>query len=47
MMPFFSGGEIFDAVADRGRYEESEARPLFRQALEGLLYLKRRGVCHR
>eukprot|EP00752_Nemacystus_decipiens_P011255 g10003.t1 len=45
--PFFSGGEIFDAVADRGRFEESEARPLFRQALEGLLHLKRRGVCHR
>lgn len=45
--PFYSGGEIFDAVADRGRFAEREARPLFRQALEGLLHLKRRGVCHR
>lgn len=45
--PFYSGGEILDAVMDRGRFEESEARSLFRQAVEGLLHLKRRGVCHR
>lgn len=45
--PFYSGGEVFDALMDRGRFEEDEARPLFRQALEALLYLKNRGVCHR
>lgn len=45
--PFYGGGEVFDVVADRGQLEESEARPLFRQVLNGLLYLKARGVCHR
>lgn len=45
--PFYSGGEVFDALADRGRFEEDEARTLFRQALGGLLHLKRHGVCHR
>ncbi|CAM9161112.1 unnamed protein product, partial [Hapterophycus canaliculatus] len=45
--PFYSGGEVFDALAGRGRFDESEARPLFRQMLEGLLHLKTHGVCHR
>lgn len=45
--PFYGGGEVFDVVADRGQLEESEARPLFRQVLDGLLYLKKYGVCHR
>ena len=47
MTPFYSGGEVFDALIDRDRFEEDEARPLFRQALEALLYLKTHGVCHR
>lgn len=45
--PFYGGGEVFDVVADLGRFEEHEARPLFRQVLDGLLYLKTHGVCHR
>ncbi|CAM9908440.1 unnamed protein product, partial [Hapterophycus canaliculatus] len=45
--PFYGGGEIFDALANRGRFRESEARPIFRQVLEGLLHLKKHGVCHR
>lgn len=45
--PFYSEGEVFDALVKRGRFEEDGARLLFRQALEALLYLKRNGVCHR
>eukprot|EP00903_Cladosiphon_okamuranus_P009727 g9249.t1 len=45
--PFYSGGEVFDALIARGRFEEDEARPIFRQALEALVYLKKHGVCHR
>ncbi|CAM9555959.1 unnamed protein product [Scytosiphon promiscuus] len=45
--PFYSGGEVFDALTEQGQYEESQARPLFRQVLEGLLHLKKHGVCHR
>lgn len=47
MTPFCDGGEVFDVVADKGRFHEAEARSLFRQALEGLLFLKQHGVCHR
>ncbi|CAM9696978.1 unnamed protein product [Ectocarpus sp. 4 AP-2014] len=45
--PFYSGGEVFDALTDRGRYEEGEARPLLRQVLHALRHLKIHGVCHR
>lgn len=34
-------------VADRGRFDEAEARLLFTQALDGLLFMKQHGVCHR
>lgn len=47
MTPFYNGGEVFDALTDQGQFEESQARPLFRQVLEGLLHLKKHGVCHR
>lgn len=45
--PFYSGGEVFDVLTGKGRFEESEARPLFRQVLEALIHLKNYGVCHR
>lgn len=45
--PFYSGGELFERVTDKGRFLEDEARPLFRQVLKGLRHLKRHGVCHR
>ncbi|CAM9601965.1 unnamed protein product, partial [Scytosiphon promiscuus] len=45
--PFYCGGEVFDALAARGRFTESEARPVFRQMLDGLMHLKAHGVCHR
>ncbi|CAM9315996.1 unnamed protein product [Ectocarpus sp. 6 AP-2014] len=47
VMPFYSGGEVFDVLMDSGRFEEDEARLLLRQVLDGLLHLKRHGVCHR
>ncbi|CAM9314809.1 unnamed protein product [Ectocarpus sp. 6 AP-2014] len=45
--PFYSGGEVFNALSANGRFEEGQARLLFRQVLDGLLHLKRHGVCHR
>lgn len=47
VMPYCSGGEIFDVVAEREYLGEDEARSIFRQALDGLLFLKQYGVCHR
>lgn len=41
------GGELFDYVAQTGRYEENIARFYFNQMLEGLDYVHKRGVTHR
>ncbi|CAM9478596.1 unnamed protein product [Ectocarpus fasciculatus] len=45
--PFHGGGEVFNALSASGRFGEGQARLLFRQVLDGLLHLKRHGVCHR
>lgn len=47
VMPFAEGGELFDRVSTKERLGEMEARPLFRQVLEGVAFLQRNGVCHR
>ncbi|CAM9223909.1 unnamed protein product [Sphacelaria rigidula] len=47
VMPFCEGGELFDHVTARNRLKEAEARPLFRQVLEGVGFLQQHQVCHR
>lgn len=47
VLPYCDGGELFDVVAESGRFTEEQARPLFRQLLQGLSYLQARGVSHR
>lgn len=46
-MPFCEGGELLDRVSMNKRIGELEARPLFRQVLDGVAFLQRNGVCHR
>jgi serine/threonine protein kinase len=41
------GGELFDFVAQTGRYSEPVARFYFNQLLDGLEYVHKRGVTHR
>ena len=41
------GGELFDYIANSGRFEEKLARYFFRQFLEGLDYCHQNGVAHR
>lgn len=41
------GGELFDFVAQTGRYSEHVARFYFNQLLDGLEYVHKRGVTHR
>lgn len=41
------GGELLDAVLERGSYSESDARLCFAQLLSGIDYLHSRGVVHR
>lgn len=42
-----TGGELLDAVLERGNYSEADARMCFAQLLRGLQYLHQRGVVHR
>lgn len=41
------GGELFDYIANSGRFEEPLARYFFKQFLEGLDYCHQHGVAHR
>ena len=47
VMPYCSGGELFDVLEKKSRFSEPEARYWMRQLLTGLSFLKRWGVCHR
>lgn len=41
------GGELLDAVLERGSFSEADARLVFRSVLLGLQYMHDRGVIHR
>lgn len=41
------GGELFDFVANSGRFKESVARAYFHQLIDALKYMHAAGVCHR
>ncbi|KAK3253014.1 hypothetical protein CYMTET_37714 [Cymbomonas tetramitiformis] len=47
VMELCKGGNLLDAVLDRGGYSADEASFVFRQLLEGLRYLHAQGVVHR
>lgn len=42
-----TGGEVLDAVLERGQYSEADARLCFVQLLEGIAYLHSKRVAHR
>lgn len=46
-MPYCSSGDLFSFVAEAGRLSEPNGRYWFRQILQGLGHLQRRGICHR
>lgn len=41
------GGELFDFIANTGRFEEKVARYYFKQFMEGLDYCHSKGITHR
>mmetsp|Transcript_13193 Transcript_13193/g.34157 ORF Transcript_13193/g.34157 Transcript_13193/m.34157 type:complete len:353 (-) Transcript_13193:153-1211(-) len=47
VMEFAAGGELFERIAARGRFEEAEARYFFQQLVCGLEHCHRMGICHR
>uniref|UniRef100_A0A7S1B3D7 Protein kinase domain-containing protein n=1 Tax=Corethron hystrix TaxID=216773 RepID=A0A7S1B3D7_9STRA len=47
IMPYCSGGDLFDRVSQDERFTDPQARYWFRQLLQGLLHLQSTGVSHR
>lgn len=41
------GGELFDAIVDRGNYTESDAARIVKQMLEAIQYIHKQGIAHR
>lgn len=42
-----NGGELFDAIIKRGRFEEKDAAMILKQLLSSINYCHRKNVCHR
>lgn len=42
-----SGGELFDFIAETGRFSEPVARYFFHQLVEGIEYMHKNGIIHR
>lgn len=47
IMELLTGGELLDAVLEKGSYSEADARLCFIQLLRGVAYLHSQGVAHR
>lgn len=48
VMPYAASGDMFDRMQNKGKgFTEGEARYWFRQLIDGIQYLHRKGVCHR
>jgi len=47
VLEFASGGELFDAVVQKGSYSEAEAARIIRQILEAIAYVHNHGIAHR
>jgi serine/threonine protein kinase len=42
-----SGGELFDAIVNRGSYSEGEAAKIVHQILDAIAYVHEKGIAHR
>lgn len=47
VMPYCDGGELFGVVHMQGKFSETDARPLFKQVLSGMDFLRQMRICHR
>mmetsp|Transcript_5999 Transcript_5999/g.16746 ORF Transcript_5999/g.16746 Transcript_5999/m.16746 type:complete len:370 (-) Transcript_5999:368-1477(-) len=47
VMEYAAGGELFDAIAEKGMFAEPVARYFFQQLVCGLEHCHKRGICHR
>ena len=47
VLPFLSGGELFESIKNKGNYKESDAKKVMYQFLSALAYLHENLVVHR
>jgi len=47
ILEFASGGELFDAIVNRGNYTEVDAARLIKQILSAMAYVHSHGIAHR
>ncbi|GAB4813322.1 hypothetical protein N2152v2_000368 [Parachlorella kessleri] len=47
IMELLQGGELLDAVLEKGHYSEDDARTCFLQIMRGIMYLHSMGIVHR
>ncbi|PKA61998.1 CBL-interacting protein kinase 23 [Apostasia shenzhenica] len=47
VLELVTGGELFNKIANCGRFKEDEARKYFQQLINAVDYCHSRGVCHR
>jgi serine/threonine protein kinase len=47
VMEYAGGGELFEYVANTGRFTEPVARTYFHQMVEALEYIHNQGIAHR
>jgi serine/threonine/tyrosine protein kinase RAD53 len=47
VLEFVSGGELFDAIVNKGSYSESDAAKICKQILEAIQYIHALGIAHR
>ena len=46
-MELVEGGDLFDRIVEKGRYEEDDARGVMRNVLLAVQYLHQRTIIHR
>lgn len=47
VLEYADGGELFDYIADTGKFSEKASRTYFHQLLNGLNYMHNKGYAHR
>jgi len=47
VMEYADGGELFDQISSKGRFQENDARYFFQQMICGVHHCHKVGVCHR